>query len=60
MRIFAPAEVSFQMLFGMTSMIPTRPAHVTFPGLMGNFIRLSSLFRIAAAGGTARSRRKHQ
>ena len=39
MRTLVSAEVLFQMLLGMTSSTPTTPVHVTFPGLMGNFIR---------------------
>jgi hypothetical protein len=39
-RIFELADVlPFHTVAGVTSIIPTIPAHVTFPGRIGNFIR---------------------
>src|SRR4029453_2629359 len=46
------ASGPFQMLFGSTMRITTRPAHVTLPGLMGNrILLLSAMFesRLSAA-----------
>ena len=42
-RSFVSAALLFHIVLGRISMIPTKPAHVTFPGLMGNFIRISSM-----------------
>lgn len=49
MRTFVSADGPFQMLLGMTSITPTKPAHVTFPGLMGNFIR-TFLYAVRVGG----------
>lgn len=43
----------FQVLFGSTSMIPTIPAHVSLPGLIGNRIHASVFW-------SSRSRRRRE
>src|SRR3982751_1510747 len=58
-RTLASADEPFQMLLGKTSMIPTRPAHVTFPGRIGSFIRVFlEIVKVGEQpGGKARNRK---